>query len=85
MAMMRDGRADAFALSHDSLPPLAAGLPGSGILDGGFQRTGIAVAVPKNRPQALAAVTEFMEEAKRSGVVRRALDDAGYKDAAVAP
>src|SRR5262249_5076143 len=85
IAMMRDGRADAFGLSHDSLPPLAAGLPGSRILDGGFQHTGIAIAVPKNRPQALAAVTQFMEEAKRSGLVRRALDDAGYKDAAVAP
>jgi polar amino acid transport system substrate-binding protein len=85
MAMMRLGSADAFALSHDSLPPLAARLPGSRILDGAFQRTVIAVAVPKNRPQALAAVTAFMEDAKASGVVRRALDAAGFRDAAVAP
>ena len=85
MAMMRLGTADAFALSHDSLPPLAAGLPGSRILDGGFQRTVIAIAVPKSRPQALAAVTAFMEDAKTSGLVRRALDAAGFRDAAVAP
>jgi len=85
MAMMRGGRADAFALSHDSLPPLAAGLPGARILDGAFQQTGIAIAVPKNRPQALAAVTAFMEGAKRSGAVRRALDAAGFKHVAVAP
>jgi len=85
MAMMRLGSADAFALSHDSLPPLAAGLPGSRILDGGFQRTVIAIAVPKSRPQALAAVTAFMEDAKTSGLVRRALDAAGFRDAAVAP
>jgi polar amino acid transport system substrate-binding protein len=85
MAMLRLGTADAFALSHDSLPPLAAELPGSRILDDGFQRTVIAVAVPKNRPQALSEVTAFMEDAKASGLVRRALDAAGFKDAAVAP
>jgi polar amino acid transport system substrate-binding protein len=85
MAMLRFGTADAFALSHDSLPPLAAELPGSRILNGGFQRTVIAVAVPKNRPQALAEVTAFMEHAKASGLVRRALDAAGFKNAAVAP
>ena len=85
MTMMRSGSADAFALSHDSLPPLAAGLSGSRILDGGFQRTVIAIAVPKNRPPMLAAVTAFMEHAKASGLVRRALDAAGFRDAAVAP
>ncbi len=83
--MLRAGQSDALALSHDSLPPLAAGLPGSRILDGGFQQTVIAIAVPKNRPQALATVTAFMEDAKASGLVRRALDAAGFKDAAVAP
>jgi polar amino acid transport system substrate-binding protein len=85
MALLRAGKADAFALSHDSLPPLAAGLPGSRILDGGFQQTVIAIAVPKNRPQALAHVTAFMDDAKASGLVRRALDDAGFKDAPMAP
>jgi len=85
MTMMRSGSADAFALSHDSLPPLAAGLPGSRILDGGFQRTVIAIAVPKNRPRALATVTAFMENAKAAGLVRRALDAAGISDSSVAP
>jgi len=83
--MLRAGQSDAFALSHDSLPPFAAGLPGSRILAGGFQHTVIAIAVAKNRPQALAAVTAFMEDAKASGLVRRALDAAGFKDATVAP
>jgi polar amino acid transport system substrate-binding protein len=85
MTMMRLGTADAFALSHDSLPPLAAGLPGSRILDGGFQRTVIAIAVPKGWAQALKDATAFMEDAKTSGAVRRALDAAGFKDAPVAP
>ena len=46
--------------------------PGSRIVDGGFQQTGIAIAVPKGRPAALAYVTKFLEEAKASGAVRRA-------------
>jgi polar amino acid transport system substrate-binding protein len=85
MAMMRAGEADAFALSKDSLRPLTADFPGARILEEAFHVVGIAVAVPKNRPAALAYVSKFMEEAKASGSVRRALDRAGMKDEAVAP
>jgi polar amino acid transport system substrate-binding protein len=85
MAMMKAGQADAFALSRDSLPPYVAQLPGSRMVEGGFQQTGIAIAVPKGRPQALAYVTAFLEEAKASGLIRRAFDAAGLKDSAVAP
>jgi polar amino acid transport system substrate-binding protein len=81
---LRAGAADAFALTHDALPPLAARLPGSRILDGSFMQTGIAIAVPKNRPNALAYATAFMEYAKASGGVRRAFDDAGLTDLVVA-
>jgi polar amino acid transport system substrate-binding protein len=83
--MLRNGKADAFALSRDSLPPFVADLPGSRIVDGGFQQTGIAIAVPKNRPNALAYVTAFLERAKASGSVRRALDRAGFPNDPVAP
>jgi polar amino acid transport system substrate-binding protein len=85
MAKLRSGNADAFALSRDSLPPFVAQLPGSRIVEGGFQQTGIAIAVPKNRPNALAYVTAFMESAKASGAVRRALDRAGFANDPVAP
>jgi len=85
MALLRAGKVDAFALSRDSLPPLAAQLPGSCIVDGGFQQTAIAIAVPKNRPNALAYVTAFLQQAKASGSVRRALDKAGFPNEPVAP
>ena len=85
MALLRAGKADAFALSRDSLPPLAAQLPGSRIVDGGFQQTAIAIAVPKSRPNALAYVTAFLHQAKASGSVRRALDKAGFPNEPVAP
>ena len=85
IAMLRDGKADAFALGRDSLPDFVAMFPGSFIVDGGFQQTVIAIAVPKGRAAALAYVTEFMREAKASGAVRRAMDSAGMSDLAVAP
>jgi ABC-type amino acid transport substrate-binding protein len=72
MALLRAGKADAFALSRDSLAPLMTQLPGSRIVDGSFQQTGVAIAIPKNRPNALAYVTVFLESAKASGSVRRA-------------
>ena len=80
VAMLRDGKADAFALSRDSLPTYVRQIPGSRLVEGTFQQIGIAIAVAKNKPAALAAVTEFMEEAKRNGAVRRALDKAGFED-----
>jgi polar amino acid transport system substrate-binding protein len=80
VTMLRDGKADAFALSRDSLPTYVKQIPGSRMVDGGFQQIGIAIAVAKGKPEALAAVTAFMNEAKKNGVVRRALDSAGFND-----
>jgi polar amino acid transport system substrate-binding protein len=85
IVLLRDGKADAFALGRDSLPDFVAMFPGSFIVDGGFQQTVIAIAVPKGRLEALGKVTEFMREAKASGAVRRAMDAAGMLDLAVAP
>jgi len=85
MAMMRSGAAHAFAMGRDALPPLQGQLPGSRILDDAFQATGVAVAVPKGRPAALAFATAFLERAKADGTVRRIFDAAGLKTAEVAP
>jgi polar amino acid transport system substrate-binding protein len=82
---MRAGNADAIALGRESLAGLQAKLPGSRILDGHFQATGTAVAVPKGRSAALAYVSAFVEQAKKDGTVRRALDAAGLKGSPVAP
>ena len=85
LAALRDGKADAFALGRDTLPAYVKQIPGSVIVDGYFQRTGIAIAVPLNRFDARAYVTAFMEGAKKSGLVREALDHAGFNNVAVAP
>ena len=85
MGLMKAGQAQAFALTQDSLPPLQKELPGSRILPGAFQVTGVAMALPKNRPAALAVVTRFVNQAKANGLVRRAFDDAGLNALQVAP
>ncbi|MDR3465506.1 MAG: transporter substrate-binding domain-containing protein [Xanthobacteraceae bacterium] len=85
VAMLKAGQAQAIALTHDSLPALRAELPGSRILDGAFQVTGVAIAVPKNHPAALAAVTDFVIAAKQDGTLRRIFDEAGLSGLAVAP
>jgi polar amino acid transport system substrate-binding protein len=84
MAMMKAGTAQAFALTHDSLPALQKELPGSRILNGSYQITGVAIAVQKNHPAALAYVKDFIERAKADGVVRRAFDDAGLNGLSIA-
>jgi len=83
--LARSGEGDAFALTHDSFAGLLPKLPGARVLPGHFQETGIAVAVPKGRPAALRIVGALLEEAKRSGLVRRAFDAAGFPALDVAP
>jgi polar amino acid transport system substrate-binding protein len=85
VAALRDGKADAFALSRDSLPVYVKQVPGSRMVDGQFQQIGIAIAVAKGKPAALTAVTAFLEEAKKNGTVRKALDKAGFEDAIAPP
>jgi len=83
--LMRAGKIDAMALSRESLGGLVDKLPGARVLDGGFMNSTTAVAVAKNKPAALAFVTAFIEEAKGSGLVRRALDSMGLKTSQIAP
>src|SRR3954469_8928022 len=80
VAALREGKADAFALSRDSLPVYVKQVPGSRMVDGQFQQIGIAIAVAKGKPDALRLVTEFMQEAKRNGTVRQGLDKAGFAE-----
>jgi polar amino acid transport system substrate-binding protein len=85
VAKMNAGELDAIALGRESLAGLAPKIPGARILDGHFHAAGTAVAVPKGRPAALAYAREFIEQGKKDGTVRRALDEAGFRDLPVAP
>ena len=83
--LMRAGKADAIALSRESLTGLVPQVPGSRILEGGFLNSVTAVAVPKGKPAALAYASAFVEEVKASGAVRRSFDAIGLKTSMVAP
>jgi polar amino acid transport system substrate-binding protein len=85
VGLMKAGQLDAIALSRESVGGLVAALPGSRVLDEAFLNSTTAVAVPRNRPLARAFVTDFIEEAKATGLVRRALDAMGLKSSQVAP
>jgi polar amino acid transport system substrate-binding protein len=85
VAALKAGEVDALAFSRESLTGLAPKVPGSRILDGGFLNSTTSVAVPKGRPAALAYVTEFIEEAKASGLVHKAFDEMGLTSSQVAP
>ena len=85
VAAMNAGEIDCIALSRKSLSGLTAKIPGSRILDGGFLNSSTAVAVPKGKPEALAYVSEFVEDAKAVGLVRKAFDAMNLKNSQVAP
>lgn len=82
---IRAGRVDAVAVGRRAAGVFAPKLPGSRILNGGRDTAGIAAAVPKNHPVALAYLRDFIEEAKASGAVQKALDAAGVKAGVIAP
>jgi polar amino acid transport system substrate-binding protein len=85
IARFRDGKADALALSRDSLNQILPTVPGSRITPGGFQHTTISIAVPPGRPEALILAADFLEAAKQDGTVRAALDAVGLAEELVAP
>jgi polar amino acid transport system substrate-binding protein len=85
VALMREGKLDAIALSRESVGGLVDALPGARVLAEAFLNSTTAVAVRKDMPAALAFVTAFVEEAKASGLVRRALDGMGLTSSQVAP
>lgn len=85
VALLREGKADAIALSRESLTGLVDKLPGSRILDGGFLNSYTAAAVPNGKPDALGYVSTFVEEQKASGAVRKSFDEIGLKNSVVAP
>src|SRR3984957_18780042 len=79
--LLKTGQIDAFALSRGQLEAMARKIPGTRGLDETFKQTVTSAAVPLNHPQALAFAVKFMTEAKTNGVLRKAFDNNGLKDA----
>jgi len=74
---LRAGNADVLAAPRPGLLQSSARLPGSRVLEDRFHATFAAIAVPKGQAGRLAYISDFIEEAKASGLVQRAIERAG--------
>jgi polar amino acid transport system substrate-binding protein len=75
--LLRTGRADAWASVRPALLDYSAKLSGSRVLEDSYGANFPALVVPKGQTARLAYISEFVEAAKASGVVKRAIDRAG--------
>jgi len=79
------GKVDALAGLKQGLLDLLGRLPGSRILEGRFMGVQQSIAVPKGRDAGLAYLRRVVEDAKRSGLVARAIERTGARGVSVAP
>jgi polar amino acid transport system substrate-binding protein len=83
--LLRNGRADAWASPRPPLLEYAPKLTGARVLDGRYGENLQSMAVPKDQAGRLAYISEFLEVAKASGLVQRAIERAGEHGMEVAP
>jgi len=83
--LLRSGRADAWASPRPPLLEYAPRLAGARVLDGRYGENLQSMAVPKDQASRLAYISEFLEAAKASGLVKHAIERAGEHGMEVAP
>lgn len=83
--LLRTGHADARAAPRPVLLAESDRLPGSQVLKDHFGVISYAALVPKGHASWLAYVSEFIEEAKASGLVQQIIERAGLRGVRVAP
>src|SRR5262245_6311711 len=83
--LLRTGRADAMASARPTLLSFSTQLPGSQVLEDRYGANINRMVVPKGKAGWLDYVSEFVEEAKASGLVQKAIDHAGPRGTQVAP
>jgi polar amino acid transport system substrate-binding protein len=76
-ALLRNRDADVLAGIRPGLLKYAALLPGSRVLDDSYGVNALALAVAKGQPERLGYLSEFVEHARTTGLVRRAIENAG--------
>ena len=84
--ILRRGHADVYGSNGELVHMVAEALPGSKIVPGHFTTIPQTVALPKGRSTAAQGrLAGIISEAKRAGVVQRAIEHAGFKGVRVAP
>jgi len=80
-----DQKLDALAGLKPGLLADVRKLPGARLLEGQFTAVQQSIGVPKNRAAAVRHLREFVEDAKRSGLVAKLVEKHGVKGVNVAP
>jgi polar amino acid transport system substrate-binding protein len=83
--LLRTGQTSAYAAPRPVLLALSTQLPGSHVIEDAFAAISFAAFVPKGNAAHLAYVSEFLEEAKSSGLVKQFIDQNGLHGLKVAP
>ena len=83
--LVRSGRADAWASPRPPLLEYAPRLTGARVLDDRYGENLQSMAVPKDQIGRLAYISEFLEAARGSGLVKRAIERAGEHGMEVVP
>jgi len=77
--LVRSGKADAFASIREILMQYSASLPGSRVLGDSYQTNLAGIAVAKERAGRLSYLTEFLDDMKQSGALKKILDSADLR------
>jgi len=83
--LLRTGNADVCGGTRPGLLEELARLPGFRVLEDRFGVILVAMVVPKGHAERLAYISDFIEEAKASGLVQRTIERAGLRGVQVAP
>jgi polar amino acid transport system substrate-binding protein len=83
--LLGNGRADAWASPRPPLLEYLPKLPGARVLDDHYGANQQSMAVSKSQAKRLAYISEFVGQAKASGLVQRAIERAGERGIEVAP
>ena len=83
--LLRTGQASAYAAPRPVLLALSARLPSSRVIEDAFTTISFAAFVPKGNAGHLAYVSEFLEEAKSSGLVKQFIERNGLHGLNVVP
>jgi polar amino acid transport system substrate-binding protein len=83
--LLRTGQAQVMASTRLALLDLSDRLPGARVLEDRYGGNINRMVVPKGKVERLAYVSEFVEDAKASGLVQKAIERGGTRGVTVAP
>lgn len=82
---LRDGKVDAVAIARPAAIVFSERLPGSHVAEDRYATAMHAIAVPKGMGERLDYINTFVNEARASGAIQKAMERVGLRGAQVAP